>query len=69
MLVTTQYGCCLNTILSASIAIRYKIVCLIFYLLMLYSDDVGDQIEYAVNTGDIYDLCGIESGEFCIDVN
>ena len=34
----------------------------------MYSGGVSDQIEYAILTRDIYDLCGIESGGFCTGV-
>ena len=37
-------------------------------LLTLCSDEIDDQIEYAIITREIYSLCGISSGGFCAGV-
>ena len=33
--------------------------------LLTYSDEVDDQIEYAIITREMYRLCGVPSGGFC----
>lgn len=38
---------------------KWKIVC---------SNEIDDQIEYAIYTRNIYTLCGIQSGGFCTGV-
>ena len=38
-------------------------------LLILYSDEIDEQIEYAIITREIYGLCGISSGGFCTGVS
>ena len=38
-------------------------------LLILYSDEIDEQIEYVINTREIYRLCGISSGGFCAGVS
>ena len=39
------------------------------YVVILYSDEVSDQIETVILTREIYELCEIESGEFCEGVS
>ena len=38
-------------------------------LLILYSDEIDEQIEYVIITREIYRLCGISSGGFCTGVS
>ena len=37
-------------------------------MLVLYSDMIRDQIDFAVLTGEMYNLCGVSSGGFCTGV-
>ena len=39
------------------------------YVLILYSDEVSDQIETVILTREIYDLCEIYPGGFCDGVS
>ena len=70
--ITMEYGCCLNTIFSEFSGRRYEIVVCKHprrQVVNLYSDEIDEQIEYAINTRDIYSACGITSGGFCAGVN
>ena len=37
-------------------------------MLILCSNEIDDQIEYAILTRNIYDLCGVQSDGFCTGV-
>ena len=42
---------------------------LVNYLLILCSNEVDEQIEYAIITREIYSVCGISSPGFCTVVH
>ena len=74
--MTTEYGCCFNTLLGELLGRRYEmmmltklqLIILSLYDIILCSNEVDDQIEYAIFTREMYELCGISSGGFCTGV-
>ena len=66
MNITRDYGCCLNTLFSEFSGRRYEIMGYVYWDdLLIYSDEVDDQIEYVIITREMYRLCGVPSGGFC----
>ena len=67
--VTTQYGCCVNTIVGEFIGRRYvhahEMMVHTDKHINLYSGVFHEEVGYRVLTRDIYNLCGISSPGFC----